>query len=85
MHTYTFLIVIGWLKLVIETNNAPLIGLDRCNLHDCTNSILDEFEPIQVTKPNAGIEFGSFIVFTYLPIKKTLAHLPTSPNQATYL
>jgi hypothetical protein len=28
MHTSTFLIVIGWLKLVIGTNNVSLIGPD---------------------------------------------------------
>ncbi len=55
------------------------------NVHDSTNSILDELKFIQVMGPSASIEVGSLFFFTYLPIKKTFAHLPTLPNQTTYL
>jgi hypothetical protein len=58
---------------------------ERPNVHDSTNSILDELKFIQVMGPSASIEVGSFFFFTYLPIKNKFAHLPTIPNQTTYL
>jgi hypothetical protein len=37
-------------------------GLEWPNIHDDTNSILDEVKPIQVTRPSVGIMVGSFFL-----------------------
>lgn len=82
MHISTFRIVIGWLKLVIGTNNVLLIGPKWHNLHDCIIPFWMNLNPSKLLNLRQALSSNHF--FSHV-LTKTFAHLPTSPTQATYL